>query len=347
MLNTGQSLLISIHGEEVRKGVPLSLLATVFGGLQETVYSIATAESGLEWRPRMRVPTDIQETYRLMRVAEHSSAYTVTVTFAEPMQARLLLEPDERNMVLDKYVSLLHALSDSDNEKVFALLPDVSWRRRILHSVETHCPKKEDQWYLIVNREVAGRKVELSARSRAHISALLAKPSLDEATVSGELLRVHLDERKIAIYHQTAKRLLDCYYNPELEDFIVENLRGIVHVTGRVELDSDGLPHKITDVTDIRALDLTPLVLKSIEMPEGALALEEHQVIEPSFEDDYVVFELPDLNIVAAGETRDDAVEKLYSDFVWLWKEYVLAPPGSLSQDAKDLAQRLRAMVKN
>ena len=68
MLNTGQSLVISVHGEEVRKGVPLSLLSVIFSGLQETVYFIATAESGFEWRPRMRVSIDIQEAYQLMRV---------------------------------------------------------------------------------------------------------------------------------------------------------------------------------------------------------------------------------------------------------------------------------------
>jgi|LSQX01.2.fsa_nt_gb hypothetical protein len=347
MLNTGQSLVISVHGEEVRKGVPLSLLSVIFSGLQETVYFIATAESGFEWRPRMRVSIDIQEAYQLMRVGEHSSVYTVEVAFAEPIQARLPLEPDESDMVLDKYFSLLDALSDSNNERVFALLPDIYWRRRILHSVQTYCPKKEDQWYLTVNREATGREVKVSARSRARIGELLSRPSVEETTVSGELLRVHLDEHKIGIHHETAKRLLDCYYSPDLEDFIVENLKGIVHVTGRVELDSDGLPHRIVDVTDIRALDLSPLVLKTIETPKETLILGERQVIEPSFEDDHVVFKLPDLNIVATGETRDDAIEKLCSDFAWLWKEYVLAPPEGLSQDAKDLAEHLRAMVKD
>jgi hypothetical protein len=347
MFNAGQSLFVSIHNEEVTKGVPLSLLAAVFSGLQDTVYFIATAVSGCELRPRMRVPVNIHETYRLMRVAEYNSAYTLEVVFEEPMQARLPLEPDERNIVLDKYMSLLDALSDADNQRVFALFPDASWRKRILYSVENHCPKKEDPWYLTFRREVTGCEVQLSAKSRVHIGELLTRRSLEDITVSGELLRIHLDEHKIGIFYQPAKRLLDCYYNPELEDFIVKNLKGIVHITGKVELDSDGLPHKIVDVSDIRALDLSPLVLKSIEAPEGSLILKERQVIEPLFEDDHVVLEIPDLNIVAGGETRDDAVEKLYSDFIWLWNEYALAPPEGLSQDARDLAEYLRAMVKD
>ena len=123
----------------------------------------------------------------------------------------------------------------------------------------------------------------------------------------------------------------------------MENLKGIVHVTGRVELDSDGLPHRIVDVTDIRALDLSPLVLKPLRRPRRRLFLG-NVIIEPSFEDDHVVFKLPDLNIVATGNS-DDAIEKLCSDFACYGRS-VLAPPEGLSQDAKDLAEHLRAMVR-
>ena len=182
--------------------------------------------------------------------------------------------------------------------------------------------------------------------TRAHIARLLAEPGFEDMTVSGELVRIHLDEHKLGIYYQPTSRVLDCYYDPELEDLIVENLKGIVHVTGRVQLDANGFPDKIVDVSDIRALDLRPLVLKSIETAEGRLVLRRAESVKPSFEDGEVVFELPDLHIVASGATREDAVEKLFSDLIWLWKEYVLAPHEELSQDARELVERLRGMIE-
>ena len=44
--------------------------------------------------------------------------------------------------------------------------------------------------------------------------------------------------------------------------------------------------------------------------------------------------------------TADEALQELASDLAWLWEEYVLAPPDELSEDAKELAERLRAMLK-
>jgi len=40
----------------------------------------------------------------------------------------------------------------------------------------------------------------------------------------------------------------------------------------------------------------------------------------------------------------NEALQELASDLAWLWDEYVLAPPDELSQDARELAERLRVV---
>ncbi len=44
--------------------------------------------------------------------------------------------------------------------------------------------------------------------------------------------------------------------------------------------------------------------------------------------------------------TVGEAKEELASDLAWLWEEYVLAPPDELSEDAKELAERLRVVFE-
>lgn len=157
---------------------------------------------------------------------------------------------------------------------------------------------------------------------------------------------MHLDENKIGIYYEPTKRVLDCYYDPEMEDFVVGSLRDVVHITGRVELDMNGFPGKIIDVTDIRPLDLRPFWLEGVETPEGTIALAEPVELTPVFEDQQVTFEIPELNLVSSGATRDEAVQELYSDIIWLWKEYGMAADDELSTDAKVLRNRLRQMIR-
>lgn len=98
-----KSLCITIDGEETREGVPLQLLATVFRGVQETVYNIAMAESGCRVHLRARVPDDIRTQYQLIRAGEHSSAYTIEVIFGTPVGAAQPVELSDRGMVLSKY----------------------------------------------------------------------------------------------------------------------------------------------------------------------------------------------------------------------------------------------------
>lgn len=341
-----RNLWISIDGEETRQGVPLELLSAVFSGVQETVYHVAMAESGRDMRSRARVPDGIRREYQLIRVAELNSVYTVEAAFPPLEQALLPFGQGGRSMVLEKFTSLLSALSESRDDKISVLFPDAAWRRRILRSVESYCPKRGDQWHLSVGHERNVTSATLSPVVRDYLGRLLVEKGFDDMTVSGELLRVHLDEYKLGIYYQPTGRVLDCYYHPELEDLVVENLKGIMHVTGRVQLDANGLPDKIADVTDIRPLDLRPLILKTVESANDRLIFKQATSIEPSYEDEQVVFEVPDLHIVACGDTREGAVEELFADLIWLWKEYVLAPRDQLSRDAIELAERLHSMVQ-
>ena len=79
----------------------------------------------------------------------------------------------------------------------------------------------------------------------------------------------------------------------------------------------------VADATFIRPPDLRPLMLESVEHPEGTLVLKQARSTGPSYEDGRVMSEVPDLHIVATGETQEE-----------------------LTRDAADLAARLRSMVE-
>ena len=58
-------------------------------------------------------------------------------------------------------------------------------------------------------------------------------------------------------------------------------------------------------------------------------------------------FKIPSLREIASGAAVKEAKEELASDLAWLWEEYVLAPPNELSEDAKELAERLRVAFEH
>ncbi len=87
------------------------------------------------------------------------------------------------------------------------------------------------------------------------------------------------------------------------------------------------------------------VVLRYVDTPAGRLALKEPRMLPLVREGDRAVLAMPELGITAHGATYREAEEALQAELAWLWREYVCAPQDELSQDAQELARRLRALV--
>lgn len=93
-------------------------------------------------------------------------------------------------------------------------------------------------------------------------------------------------------------------------------------------------------------LSAVALVMDSPEDEPLALRFRKPMLVKPYLQDEGIVFELPELAIVASGATWETAARAFRDDLTWLWREYALADLESLSTDAQGLAGRLRSMVE-
>lgn len=342
-----RQISFKLEGAAIKsQSVPFKLLASVLDGIQHTFYCIGQEVSGREPRNRGRLPADIQQACELRRVLERPGSYEVVAEVAADWQPDLF-DFDIGKKALDKYMSLITYLGDNpDNSDIKTLFPDSTHRRRILRSVEMYCPREGDEWVLAFENTSMQRKSEITKNVRDKISKLINPPDIELLTVTGELMRLHLDEHKIAILYPATHRILECFYDKEIEDFIIGNLKGMIQVTGRVQLDSDGHPEKIIDVTAINELDLSSVKLSNISAFDTTLELVSPMVIEPSFDDQEVILEYPAFHIIASGETRGQAIRVFEEDFIWLWKEYAQASDNELTADAIQLKNDLLSMIK-
>ncbi len=343
-----RQFVVKIEGPEINDNqIPLLLLADILKGIQQTVYYIALSEKHYDIKKKVRVPNDIQKACELRRVLEKPGSYAVVVQVAEPPQMAVF-EPDIGLNSCKKFLDIINTLSNQASASLTELVPDSLHRRRILRSIESFCPKFGDEWQLSLSGFGMPPTGCLNAKVRQDIGKLLVEKQIEHRVITGELVRLHLDENRLAIEYKPTQRVLDCYYDPELEDFVIQNLRDLIQVYGKVQLDSNGQPDKIVEVFEIAELDLRPLRLTLVTSDDTVLVLNSPLEIEAIFDEELqeVVFELPEFNIIAADVKREEAIQQLQSDLVWLWKEYVDVPEQTLSEDAKNLRERLRALVK-
>jgi hypothetical protein len=121
----------------------------------------------------------------------------------------------------------------------------------------------------------------------------------------------------------------------------------MIQVTGTVILDDDGLPREITDVQEIRDLDLSPFVVHTFSCDGASLRLHEPLSLTPSLDDSeqYLCLSSLRLGIDVFATTRERLLADLLEQLAVLWREYALEADDRLSPEALELKRALRAAV--
>lgn len=342
-----RQLVIQIDGDLVKEGeAPLWLLADVFRSVQDTINLIAMAETDQGINQRARVSEIIKRSCELRRVAEHKGSY-VLIAKLPSVDSTSIYNEDIAVTARDKFLEFISHVGQNSNIKMLKdIIPDSAYCRRVLRSIESICPRPDSKWNLAFGTDAAILSAKINSSSRYTIKQYLSLPDVETRIVTGELVRLHLDERTFQIYYKPNQRRLSCSYDTELEEFIIKNLRDKVQVVGQVVLDEEGEPSKIIEVSDIIALDLSPIIVEEISSNGFILHFKNPLQVTPFFDEDsqQLVAESKELNLISSGGSRDDLIEDIRLDIAWLWQEYALADEKDLSPGAIRLKNYLLSL---
>jgi len=93
-------------------------------------------------------------------------------------------------------------------------------------------------------------------------------------------------------------------------------------------------------------IDLSPLWIEQFSTPHFTLRATEPLELIPVLKSQEIVIELPQFGIIATAKTREEAIEALQEDIIWLWLEYTRTPDEQLSRDARELKRELLALFR-
>ena len=346
-MSEDRGFVIKFDGPAIKNNsISFKTLANVLNGIQTTFHYIGMEITKRE-QTRGRVPGDIQQACELKRIMERPGSYEVVAELSAQNQPELFHGMDLGKETLNKYLRMTEWLSeDKDDYDILQLFPEDKHRNRILKTVQGFAPREGDDWVLAFQHPGRSRQYGLlEPQSIKKIDKVLYAPQFETKTVIGQLAELNFEQHKLAIRYKPTGKLLECSYNPEDEDTIFSNRDGYLIISGVIELDASGNPNKITSVAGIRYLDLSPVRLSRIAAEAGTIEFNDAIVIEPVFENGEIVLYYGDLNIIAAGEDREEAIRDFEDDFVWLWREYVMVDDEILSEDAINLKRYLQELV--
>ncbi len=344
MENQIQSFIKIEGGYADHHKITADVLHKLPDGFQKLIYLFACiVEKQTESK---QIPKEIKEKYTLLFGTENGS-FGLPATF----QADLENNADQLN-VIELFQKTINSLNDSKPEELNQLIPDSLIRRRILNEIKEISPKKEDywKWNHSINNDLS-KVVYVNFKTREAVQSL-KKSISGQRIIKGAISKIDLISREISIFYKPTNR--DIKIPNVQEDFHEIKLFGdsvYVEVTGLFNLnENDDFPKELKSRDySIEIVDLSPIHITNdllaeyetgLKLKDGKTITLEVQLDEES-EQVYTVtddrFFMHDF-----GETREELISMVMSDFELSWKTYVINKENhNLSKDSKLFKQSL------
>ena len=168
-------------------------------------------------------------------------------------------------------------------------------------------------------------------------------------TVTGDLVRVEIPARKVVIRYQPTGREIPCHCEESAIESVLENWPEPIQVSGRYTVDSKGHPVRLTNVTRVSPVDLSPMTFDQVYWLGRLIIINPPLMLEPSMDEDsgqlYLLVD-DELGIHVFARTREEVADELAEQVLFQWDTYALKSPENLSQGAKRLRQGLLARMR-
>lgn len=338
------SLHIHPHRDSAHE-VPAVVLVQVLENAQRAFELIGLFVEGKSVKTRARVPTALSRRYQLVCKLPEPGSYAVPVTVGDG--AADLISSESVRRAFGVFKDLLRAVSARDASRPAEIVPDAGVRRRVLDAVRGMAPRAGSGWTLDVQLPGEPGPAMLDEDTPAFVQQItrVDEDLTDRRTVTGELQSINFAERKITIVYPVLNRDLECFYEDQVEEMLLENRRQLIQVTGRVVVDDTGAPKRIIEVNSIQDLDMSAFEIDVVRQAGLVLRARQKIEIEPTLDEtsQLICLTAHELGIDVFAETREKLRSELFEQLYVLWTEYAQADEALLTNGAKELRARLLA----
>ena len=323
--------------------IPASVLINILQRAQNAFELIGMQVESRDVRSRARIPAAISQRYQLLCDLPREGSYAMPVTVGSDGE---LFDIQHAQQAFEVFSGVLKGVSHHNSELINKVLPNNNISRRVLECVREMAPRADSRWSLTLHDAADRLFATIDASSARFVDEILVPEEQREAArvVTGELKSIDFAEHKVTIIYPPTSKELVCIYQEDIEALLYERRRDLIQVTGRVVLDENGEPKQIIDVTDIRDLDVSPLIIDLLKFKNITLRAISTLVLETHLDDtkQLLCIENTAIGLNVFAETREKLVDEAHEQLAMLWTEYAQAQDDQLSSAAIQLKNTLR-----
>jgi hypothetical protein len=309
---------ISIEGSGVEDHwVTSDILGRVINGFQDAVWIVGFALENLSFEERFRLTNDLKKNYAVKWGISKPGSYVQPLRF--PANPQTAVHTSE----------ILAAISSENFEGFKKIMPDSRLRDKLYRAILNFLPRTGEGWQMKYQHRSSATLLDVKSYQKVltwRSESLSHRPSDDILTIKGDLLRIDFEAKRVEVRYPPTKRPLKCYYLSEIEDSIVESRKDLIEVTGRFELDQEGYPERLAEVSNIQPVDLSEMVLpKNLEQTGRKLNLVHPMAFALRLDEEtkqFYTIEDDSIGISVSAHTREELMKNLIEQLFFLWDTY-------------------------
>ena len=319
------------------------VLADSLDGLQRAVHVAAMMHTGHQMKSRVCAPRDVRDSFVLHWQPSEKGSFCLPahISGLESVEPN----PDLCEAVADIVKKAMRSLHQGNRPNFKKAVPEKIYRSAMIESLVRVFDKR-----ILEVRDEFGNIV---ARSSTAMEALgiferLGQKRRIHEVVTGYVDKLDFKKQILFLRTPSPRRVLRCRYEDDMQPLLLSNRRELVHVDGKVELDHNDDPVKISKVSGIREVDTSDInvvhLLPDYLERNGA----EDLYVRVALSDCKQVYtaEMKELYLCQAADTREELVDIMKSWFRFLWRQYALADDETLTADAIEHKATLKKLFR-
>ena len=348
MANQHPRLKLSFVGDGFRNGaVPLTVVASKLIGLQQAIFHAAAAVQGYSGGRRGAWFNRFRPSSELTFAASHHSDLVIEAELGSDEVLHPSLDTGEK--AVDLLFDIARAIQNQ--ESMSDAIPPHE-RAFLVRALEVLMPNTGDQYSVKLENcrpdrhPVVTFTAETRQRLKNYLSVGEQPDDIEEATLVGELIKIHFNAGDDKITIRARQRDIDCFYGDALRDQIANLIAGSsVEVRGLATLNDRGDVVKIHQITNVEPVSMEPLRIARFEHEGEVFALSSPLTVIVEYTDDLWVYHNTELNLWGYASRREDALRDLNEAFAYAYRDIAKEKVEKLDARAQELQKRLLQLV--
>ena len=333
--------------------VPREHFMHVFNNLHKTVNLVARINEALADRETSHTRLIVKNRFDFIvdcRVLNRHKVFSLNFN----------LEKNREHSGIEDVVSavvttsrLLGAFSRNDRNDFFEIIPDRSFQKTLVDKICKMFRRYNDG----SGFEIADHKFNIIAdiadvvRNAESLKNSYEEPGTCSVAV-GRINSINLKNRRLSLLVAGSEKAVSCVYSdrdqPMLLKVLLKDPLKLIEIQGMIELDLDGLPAKVRDVTmmcpvetsDIPVSDVLPDHLELRE-PEGPL-------FSVNYEEEGQCYTaiLDEIDSHVIADTRQDLMELLKFHLLLKWRDVAMEDDENLARDMIEVKTALKRIFR-